>query len=291
MKRWRQRATELSKENPVPDSIEWDPAWGLGAIRRRKKLFDASEGLFDEDATAASDLATMWAYVPPLAFLSSIRRAALTLKNRFTANVIPATFWFLFEVLASDNLLDRARQELRDATTPTGTYDAAKVVNKPLLQSIYAEVLRLHVCSLITRSVKQTHNLDEWVLPKDQYIFVSSHVEHRQPYWNAIDELGKHHGPSDFWAERFLVDDGGETKFSLEGKQGRWMPYGMGEHMCPGRHFAKYEMMLSFAVLVSAFDIELLSPADWRPDDNLARYGYGAQTPKQKVAFRIRRQK
>jgi cytochrome P450 len=215
----------------------------------------------------------------------------LTIRNRFTANVIPATFWFLFEILAADTLLDRVRKELQDATTPSGTYDPSKVSNQPLLRSIYAEVLRLHVASLVTRSAKQAHSLDGWVIPKDQYLFVSSHLEHRQSYWNAVDEHENHHGPNDFWAERFLVEKGGETKFSVEGKQGRWMPYGMGEHMCPGRHFAKYEMLLSFAVLVTAFDIELLSPAGWCPDDNLARYGYGAQTPKQEVRFRIRRRK
>lgn len=208
---------------------------------------------------------------------------------RFTSNVIPATFWFLFEILATENLLGRARNELQGTRTDAGIFDPTKVINAPLLQSVYAEVLRLHVASLVTRSVKQTHSLDNWVLPKDQYIIVASHVEHRDSYWNAVDASNKHHPPSEFWAERFLVSEEGTSKFSLEGKQGRWMPYGMGEHMCPGRHFVKYEMMLSFAVLVSVFDIELLSPGGWRPDDNLARYGFGAQPPKQKVKFRIRR--
>ena len=60
VKRWRQEAKRQS-EGQHGDATEWDPAWGLGAIKRRNKLFDATEGLFDEDSTAASDLATMWA--------------------------------------------------------------------------------------------------------------------------------------------------------------------------------------------------------------------------------------
>jgi hypothetical protein len=60
VKRWRREAIRQS-EDQLGEDTEWDPAWGLGAIKRRNKLFDATEGLFDEDATAASDLATMWA--------------------------------------------------------------------------------------------------------------------------------------------------------------------------------------------------------------------------------------
>lgn len=64
VKRWRQDAVRRSEEQQdkeEPEGTEWDPAWGLRALKRRNKLFDASEGLFDEDATAATDLATMWA--------------------------------------------------------------------------------------------------------------------------------------------------------------------------------------------------------------------------------------
>lgn len=66
VKRWRQDAQRREKGQETEtlqteDDTEWDSAWGLKAIKRRNKLFDASEGFFDEDATAATDLATMWA--------------------------------------------------------------------------------------------------------------------------------------------------------------------------------------------------------------------------------------
>lgn len=63
----------------------------------------------------------------------------------------------------------------------------------------------------------------------------------------------------------------------------------MGEHMCPGRHFAKYEIMLVFVVLIGVFDIELMTPPVWTPDDDHKKYGVGALRPKQKVSFRIRK--
>jgi cytochrome P450 len=270
VKRWRKEAKRSSMLLPESDTQAWDSAWGLGALRRRNKLFEATEGLFDEEATAATDLATTWA---------------------FTSNVIPASFWFLFEILNSEALLRRARDDIESSKTLTKSIDATKIVNNPLLQSIYAEVLRLHSASLLTRSSKQEHKLDDWVIPKDQAVMISTHVEHRSSYWNTVDpRSGIHHPPSSFYAERFLIrDEHGQKGFSVDGKQGRWLPYGMGEHMCPGRHFAKYEMMFVFAVVVDVFDIELRIPKGWKPDDDLKRYGFGAPRPKQKVKFRIKR--
>ena len=166
-----------------------------------------------------------------------------------------------------------------------GSIDTKEVINNPLFQSVYAEVLRLHTASMLTRTVKKTHELDSWTLKRDQTVVVSSHVEHRSAYWNTVDSSERNHPPEEFWAERFLTPEGG---FSLDGKQGKYMPYGMGEHMCPGRHFAKYEMLLTFAVLVDRFDIKILSPKGWRPDNDLSRYGFGAVHPKQKVEARIR---
>lgn len=90
-KRWRKEAERNSNKSSESDMSAWDSTWGLGALRRRNKLFEASEGLFDEEATAATDLATIWA---------------------FTSNVIPASFWFLFEILRSDKLLSRAKKDI-----------------------------------------------------------------------------------------------------------------------------------------------------------------------------------
>ncbi|ORY17483.1 hypothetical protein BCR34DRAFT_596952 [Clohesyomyces aquaticus] len=69
----------------------------------------------------------------------------------------------------------------------------------------------------------------------------------------------------------------------------RWRQKVVGDHLCPGRLFAKQEMILNFAILVSVFDVELLSPKGWRPAENLDRYGFGSQQPKQKTPFRVRR--
>ncbi|KAF1949004.1 cytochrome P450 [Byssothecium circinans] len=269
VKRWRREAVKKEDSN-VPDDQAWDPAWGLGALRRRNKLYETTDSLFDDEARAASDLATAWAS---------------------TTNVIPASFWFLFEILSTSGLRERAEREVKASKTASGTIDTTKLIDSALLSSIYAEVLRLHSSALITRTSKQEHKLGDWILPKDQAVMISTHVEHRSSYWDAVEEQsGAHHTPTSFYAERFVTRDAsGRDAFSMDGKQGRWMPYGMGEHMCPGRHFAKYEMLLIFAVLVQVFEIELLTTEGWKPDDDLKRYWFGALRPKQKEKFRIQK--
>ncbi|KAF1977367.1 cytochrome P450 [Bimuria novae-zelandiae CBS 107.79] len=188
--------------------------------------------------------------------LGAIRR-----RNNFNWNVIPAAFWWLFEVLRDEDLSYRARAELEATHTLNSPFDPTRILDSPLLQSTYAETLRLHSASLITRTVKKTHALDSWILKLNHTVLVSSHVEHCSPYWNTVDSSGGNHPPEEFWAERFLVQDGDTTQsFSLDG---------MGEHICPGRHFAKHEMFLTLGVFMTRFDIELLTPRDWRPDNDL----------------------
>ena len=137
----------------------------------------------------------------------------------------------------------------------------------------------------MTRTVKKTHELDSWTLRKDQTVVVSSHVEHHSSKWNTRDPHGQTHPPEEFWAERFLTPQG---SFSVEGRQGKYMPYGMGEHMCPGRHFAKHGMLLTLAVLLDRFDIEITGPEDLKLDNDFDRYGVGALHAKQTVKARIR---
>jgi cytochrome P450 len=183
----------------------------------------------------------------------------------------------MVEILACDGLLERVQNEIQQYPT----FNAFEITNNHLLQSICAEVLRLHVIVLITRTVKKPHHVNSWFLPKGQNITVSSNVEHFHEQWNAPN-----HPSTEFWPERFLNEEG---KFSLEGRQAQWLPFGFGEHMCPGRHFAKQEMIINFVVLMSVYEIELLTPKAWRPEDSYARYGFGTQQPKAKVPFKIRR--
>ena len=209
-----------------------------------------------------------------------------------TSNVIPASFWFLVEVLASKDLKKRVQKEIEHETNRNaasgGQGLVSRLTNNDLLQAVYAETLRLHVATLVTRTIKKEHTVGSWLLQKGQDVIVSSNVEHMHPQWDV-----EGHPASGFHPDRFLQRSGNDdtkTKaFSLEGRQGQWIPFGLGEHLCPGRHFAKMEMLVNAAVILSTFDIELLTPEGWRPSNDFGRYGFGTQRAKEKVPFRVRR--
>ena len=209
-----------------------------------------------------------------------------------TGNSIPASFWLLAEVIRDPDLLSRVRETIakHKLATPPGTldFDYTSLCNEPLLQSIYAETLRLHVAIFILRaSDRRDVELRGWRVPRGEPILVSGFGEQMDPsQWERSDHPeGKPVG--EFWAERFLREDGG---FSLKGRAGTsWLPYGGGQRMCPGRHFAKVEMIGSLAILLTLFDVEIADKVDGIPGNDMGGFGFGALWPKGRLPVRMRR--
>jgi cytochrome P450 len=83
-------------------------------------------------------------------------------------------------------------------------------------------------------------------------IMAPSWLSHRNP-----EHFAK---PDAFDPARFLVDDPetGKMKFSTAGLTGKFFPFGGGHYMCPGRTFAKQEVLSAVAVLLLNFDIEFV---------------------------------
>lgn len=183
--------------------------------------------------------------------------------------------------------------------------DMAKLTSQPLLQSTYAEVLRLRVAIGMARINEDSDfSLGGYRIRKNQpMIIFSLSAALNEEAWAAAGRLPVK-PLSDFYAERFLVtcpeseqasdhslESPGQEVFSLEGLSGCWLPYGRGQRMCPGRHFAKNEILGTFAFLFTQFELELrLSPEESAkiiPD--MARFPVGALPPVGKVPFMIRR--
>jgi hypothetical protein len=94
----------------------------------------------------------------------------------------------------------------------------------------------------------------------------------------------------DSGGEKGQVQSEGKEKqdpfFSVQGLEGAWIPYGGGYAACPGRHFAKRIIMYTTALLVAAFEVEVLTD---RLDMDDRCFGLGTQKPKHEVKFRIRK--
>lgn len=131
------------------------------------------------------------------------------------------------------------------------------------------------------------------------------------------------HPLNTMWADRFIVDskdpssgplrvpkkeksqhhtgvgnqedgdaDFARQRFSMDGLSASWIPYGGGTSLCPGRHFAKQEIITTAAILLTAYEMELdVSKAGKEPQSDMKCFGFGTMPPDRAIPFRIRRRK
>lgn len=228
--------------------------------------------------------------------------------------------WNIIEVFRDKDLLSRVRAELTAAEFRgiTSNQDIDKILSLPLLQSIQAEVLRLRVeVQTVFSGHEEDIIINKWRFPTKSLLIVPSGAAHMDSnFWNTKD--GEH--PLDtFWADRFLAyqndprsgprkyiatndgksgqetpkrgsPDDGKPKFVSSGLSNSYMPFGVGERTCPGRGFARREIIAFCAIIVHQFDVEFLSPKkDF--ELNPAFYGLGTQRPLGSIPFKIRNRK
>ncbi|KAF2274027.1 cytochrome P450, partial [Westerdykella ornata] len=267
IRNWRETAIHLS--NGKDDDKDWEPNWGLKCMRLRNEVFQKFPE-WDSHACAATDTALLWA---------------------MNTNVVPATFWFIFELLRDPVLRREAQAEVRNAAMKEvhGKFDRNSLTRQPFLQSVYSETLRRYVAIMMIREAHGEQQFGNWTIPRGDRVVVCSYTEHMNPdLWNT-GTSDEPHPIEEFWGKRFLVPDTSPPVYTMEGPSGRWIPYGLGERMCPGRHFAKTQMLLTFAMITRSFDMEIMMPAHWKPNVDMAHFGLGTLPPKDKVRFRIKR--
>ncbi len=150
----------------------------------------------------------------------------------------------------------------------------------------------------------------KWRLDKDVDIVTTSWLGgHDEPFWSG-NENGTEHSAHVFWAERFLqypdsanngsstdgerrvrtAEDDEHAKLVTADFQGLWFPYGGGSNMCPGRFFAKKQIMASIAILLRAFDFEFADPvAASKVNPDMKYFLFGVMPPDAPIPVRVRR--
>ncbi|KAK2036533.1 cytochrome P450 [Colletotrichum somersetense] len=223
------------------------------------------------------------------------------------ANTIPVTTWALMEALRDHKLLEALREEalqtiIKDPTTGERSFDMAKLVSMPLLQSVYIECMRLHVSIAITREVAKPTKLRGYCLEKGSIVQALTNLIHLdEQTWGQ-----EGHPASEFWAERHVkqvkkVDEltGAvtmERQFVMGAKPSEFFPYGGGFSICPGRFFAKQEILLSIAMVLTRFDLEFVewtckdgSKSGRPPIDDPHYFGSAAVPPDRDAKIRWKR--
>ncbi|KXH49257.1 hypothetical protein CSIM01_13125 [Colletotrichum simmondsii] len=267
-------------DGPAVDSI-WEPTFGSSYVRKITKW------LHDTDMAPETQ--------------AGFYMIAIFGIN---ANTIPITTWAMIELLRDQELFQAVRSEALetlnvDLVTGKRSFNVSKLISMPLMQSIYTECMRLHVSIALSREVVETTTLHGFRLKKGSMIQAPTHLVHLdEQIWSQ-----EGHSASEFWAERHLkhvkkVEEGTgrlitEKQFVLAGKANEFIPFGGGPSMCPGRFFAKQEILLTIAILITKFDMEFVewtnldgSKSDRPPVDDERYFGTAAVPPDRDVKVR-----
>lgn len=141
------------------------------------------------------------------------------------------------------------------------TLDIPSLMSLPWLLAVYTETLHLRVHFSVTREIIQDIEIDGHILKAGHLVMASTYIAHTlDPAWTS-----SRYPVRDFYPERFLIFDekASAAKFSTGEAGGKMFPYGGGIFLCPGRNFAKQEIMAAIAFMLLTFDFEALCEDGW----------------------------
>jgi cytochrome P450 len=173
------------------------------------------------------------------------------------------------------------------------SFDLPKLLSLPLLSSVFTETLRLRMSTTPTRQLRTDLEVDGYLLKAGNCVMLPSWLAHTDTKWSTEE-----HPATSFWAERFLQSDhgGGGSATSSQPKPGSYFPFGGGSSMCPGRFFAKQEILTAVAIMILKFDIHYMKfvhhngrTSDRGPEAEVNGAGGGALFPDRDIMVRLRR--
>ncbi|KAM7237721.1 hypothetical protein CapIbe_011965 [Capra ibex] len=211
-------------------------------------------------------------------------------------NMGPAAFWLLLFLLKNPEALAAVRGELETvllgAEQPISQMTSLpqKVLDSmPVLDSVLSESLRLTAAPFITREVVADLALPmadgrEFSLRRGDRLLLF-------PFLSPQKDPEIYTDPEVFKYNRFLNPDGSEKKdFYKDGKRLKnySLPWGAGHNQCLGRGYAVNSIKQFVFLVLTQFDLELITPDVDIPEFDLSRYGFGLMQPEHDVPVRYR---
>ncbi|KAK2603649.1 hypothetical protein QQS21_004122 [Conoideocrella luteorostrata] len=282
LKKWHVHGHTHSDCSKIePNDPEWDLYFGSKLVKARQLYSDKMKAM-NADACASEDLGLLFAS---------------------NSNSIPIIFWIIFEALKDHQLRKRLVSEVASCLCPNlAQFDMLKLLSQPLLQSSFAETLRLRTTTGVLRVSEHTLcNIGDYTIERGHQMIVftrpialnvAAWTQAGRPPTQPLEE---------FQADRFLVptketastdscSTHDDRRFSLEGLTGCWLPFGGGQSMCPGRHFAKRQVLSAFALFFTDYELELSPTVDVNKVlSDKGSVSIGGLPPVCKVPFRIRK--
>lgn len=185
------------------EEIEWEPHFGSRLSRETARWL--RRGGFSNHAAAGHTLASLFG---------------------LNGNTVPVTGWAMMELIRDRELFRAVREEamsVYEDDNGAGRINAQRLVNLPLLQSLYVEIMRLHVSFNVTRKTTQPIVVDGYAIEKGALVQACSQIAHfEEDVWGV-----EGHPASEFWAWRHVrYDEEGKAQFAMRGRPSSFFPYG-----------------------------------------------------------------
>ena len=101
---------------------------------------------------------------------------------RLHANTIPICVWMVMEILKDPELYRKIMHEVSQAKIAdgilAGTFDHHKLVSMPLMQSVYTEILRIHVSILVTQTTTEDVMIGGYMVTRGSTLQAPTEVAH-----------------------------------------------------------------------------------------------------------------
>jgi cytochrome P450 len=161
-----------------------------------------------------------------------------TAGHETTANLLT---WTLYLLARHPDVLAKLRQEL-DTLLQGNIPTAEDLQQLVYTKAVLNESMRFRPpVGIMMRRISKDTELDGYLLKQGRLVIFSIYNIHHHPdFWQQ---------PEQFDPERFL---------SSENRRFSFMPFGTGERICIGNHFALLESQLLLSMIVQHFDLQLL---------------------------------
>jgi cytochrome P450 len=162
-----------------------------------------------------------------------------TAGHETTANLLT---WTLYLLARHPDVLTRLRREL-DQLPQERIPTAEDLQQLVYTRAVLNESMRLYPpAGILMRKIARDTEIDGYSLKQGRLaIFSIYNIHHHPDFWPQ---------PEQFDPERFLSDDSRRFVF---------MPFGTGERVCIGNHFALLESQVLLGMILRHFDVQLLN--------------------------------
>ncbi|PVF99806.1 cytochrome P450 [Serendipita vermifera] len=257
--RWMMGAAHANLDKIIDafEAIGKDPEM-LPWIVRRMEMCEA-RGLSPRDVAAS-----MW-----------------TLWMALQANAVPTSFWLLYHLILHPEAKSKVEAEVAPAFDADGNLvDIEHLVKRcSLLNSMIWETLRWGSTAVSVRSVQEDFVLAGKTLYEGAIIMLPVRPYHLDPEIFG-DDADK------FVPDRFTRDESLDPRKKNPGLKAV-KPFGGGQTLCPGRHFAFNEITTFVALALRTFDF-VLPPSHVKVEPVLGSVTAGIVPPDREVHITIK---